>query len=210
MARPVTVKFTQNRSYCSGVLIADDLAPATAQAADLVLTCGHFFRGRSVDQNIRAAGGALFTSTVADWASIARSDLAVVRLADATPPKDLPGLAHRRPRLLSTCTTHGFGGGRRTAAAKAGRVVGYLPFSVSRDMGTLVAHPALTWNTPRVAKGDSGAPVFVDGDVAAIQSLILDPFGRNLGMATVGMVAPMRRHIRAAVQVLRDRAGQLP
>ncbi len=207
MARPVTVRFLQHGSTCSGVLIADDLAPAAARATDLVLTCGHFFRDRGLEPAIRAASGPLFTSTVADWASIGGSDLAVVRLADAAPPKELPGLAHRRPRPLSACATHGFGGGKRVAVAKPGRVVGWLPFSVSRDLRTIVAHPALTWNSPRVIHGDSGAPVFVDGEVAAIQSLVLDPFGVNLGVATVGMVGPVRRHVEAAVTLLRARQG---
>ncbi|MDR7329332.1 trypsin-like peptidase domain-containing protein [Corynebacterium guangdongense] len=205
MARPVTVKFTQHQSYCSGVLIADDLAPAPARASDLVLTCGHFFRGRRVEDGIRAASGPMFTSDVVDWANIPGTDLAVVRLAAPAPPRDLPGLAHRRPRPFSACATHGFGGGRRTAVEKIGCVVGWLPFSMSRDLGTVVAHPALTYSAPKVVKGDSGAPVIVDGEVAAVQSLVLDPLGRNLGVATVGMVGPMRRQLAAAVEILRAR-----
>lgn len=206
MARPFTVKFSQNRSYCTGTLIHDDLAPASNRPTDLVLTCRHYFRDRSIEDRIRVRSGNFFTSTVADWAGIPASDLAIVRMAKPSPPRDLPGLATGRPRLFSKCTTHGFGGGAREAVEKPGRIMGFLPFSFSRDRATVVAHPALTYNTPIAVKGDSGGPVIVDGEIAAVQSLVLDPFGRNVGVATVSMVGPMRGKLAAAVQLLRERA----
>lgn len=46
----------------------------------------------------------------------------------------------------------------------------------------------MIFNTTPAVKGDSGGPVIADGKVFAVQSLILDPFGVNLGVATVSLI----------------------
>lgn len=95
--------------------------------------------------------------------------------------------------------THGFGGRHRESREKPGRVLAWTPFAVSRELRTFVRSGAVLLNTPAAIHGDSGGPVIMDGQVHALQSLILNPFGVNLHIATVSHLAPHRRAIRRAL-----------
>ena len=63
---------------------------------------------------------------------------------------------------------------------------------------TRVRPAGLVYANPPAVKGDSGGPVLVGGKVIGVQSLILDPRGINLRIATVslwprGLMQPLRR-----------------
>ncbi|WIM72444.1 trypsin-like serine protease [Corynebacterium suedekumii] len=79
------------------------------------------------------------------------------------------------------------------------------PSRVLPNLATVVRSGALIYNNPPAVRGDSGGPVIVDGEVVGVQSLITDPFGKNLRIATIQQVAPYHRQITSAVDALRDR-----
>lgn len=186
-------------SYCSGVLVAPDLAPAVAARTRLVLTCAHFWHDAQPPFRVQGGG---FTAQVTAARAIDGTDLALALLDAPAPPRPLPGLSRAMPPLGARVTTHGFGGRARVSTPREGVVVSPLPWSVSKDFRTVVRHGFAVRNVPRAIKGDSGGPVMWDGAVAAVQSLIVDPFGRNLGIATVAAVGLHIPAIRRAADAL--------
>lgn len=200
MSKSITVRISQGRAYCSGVLIADDLQQHQDATTDLVLTCAHYFRGRSGEFTV---GGAFFRAAVADYEIIPRSDLAVLRLNRYSPEKDLPALAVKRTRLGARTVTEGFGASWHRLQHRPGTAVFLMPVAFSRGFGTFVRWPVILRNSPPAVKGDSGGPVLIAGELYATQSLIMNVFGRSLGLATASQVAPMREQIQAAVDRLR-------
>lgn len=170
------VRITAPGGYCSGTLIG----PET------VLTCAHF---------LATADAATVRCAVAGTARRARAvelypdtDIAVVYLdspVDTAQPFPRFGPP---PKPFTSTVTFGFGGRARQPAARVGRFITALPCAVSRS-GTTVVRPAgFVFNAPPAIKGDSGGPVIADGRIVAVQSLILDPLGRNLGLATVSLI----------------------
>lgn len=188
--------------YCSGVLIAPDLRPATDRSR-LVLTCAHFWRDLGVHQ-ARVTGAA--RTRIAAVRAIDGTDLAVALLAGPSPAADLPGLARQIPGPGERLTTHGFGGQARAPEQRVGRVLLPVPWSASKDWRTRVRPAILVHNSPAAVKGDSGGPVFARGELAGVQSLILDPLGHVSGVATVAPVAPHLGALRAAC---RDFLGRM-
>lgn len=187
--------------YCSGVLVSPDLRHSPAAATDFALTCAHYFH---TDRVGTAVSGRDFHTTVAAVHKIPWTDLAVIRLAKRSPELELPGIATYRAPWLQRATTHGFGGTRRSAgsAERPGRVVGRVPIAMSRELKTFVRSGAVLYNNPPAIPGDSGGPVIVGEKVVALQSLILNPFGRNLRVATVSQLAPHLPAIHRAVRGL--------
>lgn len=201
MSSSITLRLKSGRSYCSGVLISPDLGAAVDARTDLVLTCAHFLRERrgpiSVD-------GAWFPAKVLGAVRIPRTDIAVLRLDTPSPPKDLLRLATSPAPFLAPTVTEGFGGGLRRPARRPGLVVGRSPIALGRNLRTFVTSAAILYNNPKAIKGDSGGPVIVNGEIVAVQSLVLDPLGVNTGIATVAQVAAHRRSIGAAVAALQQ------
>lgn len=169
--------------YCSGALIAPDI----------VLTCAHFFRERPHRGARVRIDGSVFP--VDSLHIVPGTDVALVRLPeriDATPLVLGPS-----PRLFARTLTLGFGGRAASVQARPGVYLGKLPVSWSRKRVTQVRPAGLVYANPPAVKGDSGGPVLVGGKVIGVQSLILDPKGTNLRIATVslwprGLAQPLR------------------
>lgn len=196
-----TIRIGLRTGYCSGVLVALDLQHAPAATTDLALTCAHYF---DTDRSGTAVRGRNFHSTVAAVRKISWTDLAVIRLAKQSPRLELPGIATYRAPWLHRATTHGFGGTRKTArsAERPGRVYGHVPIAMSRELKTFVRSGAVLHNNPPAIPGDSGGPVIMGDKVVALQSLILNPFGRNLRVATASQLAPHLPAIHRAIREL--------
>ena len=159
--------------YCSGALIAPDI----------VLTCAHFFRERLHTGARVRVDGSVFP--VDSLHILAGTDVALVRLPDrveATPFELGPS-----PRLFARTLTLGYGGQARSVQARPGVYLGTLPVSWSRKRVTKVRPAGVVYANPPAVKGDSGGPVLVGGKVVGVQSLILDPGGTNLRIATVSL-----------------------
>lgn len=150
------------------------------------MTCAHFFRGADPAAAYCTAGGE--RRHVERVSTLPGTDLALV-LVNA-PYDHLSGFPAFGPLPArgAPVVTFGFGAQARQPAARPGRLILPLPLSLSRTGETIVRPAALTLNAPSAAKGDSGGPVLHDARIIAIQSLILDPFGFNLGVATVNVV----------------------
>ncbi|MCG7235921.1 serine protease [Corynebacterium sp. ACRQP] len=170
--------------YCSGALIAPDI----------VLTCAHFFRERPLAGTQVRIDGSVFP--VDSLHLVPGTDVALVRLPERIDVA--PFVLGPSPRLLSRTLTLGFGGQARSVQARPGVYLGTLPVSWSRKRVTRVRPAGLVYANPPAVKGDSGGPVLVGGKVVGVQSLILDPRGINLRIATVslwprGLIQPLRR-----------------
>lgn len=201
MSPTFTLRLSAGTRFCSGALISPDLAAAEGARTEYVLTCAHFLRGKTGPVKV---GGAHFRARVLGAVTVPWTDLAVVRMDKASPPKRLLPLATRRARLFAPAVTQGFGGSFYRRRERHGRVVARVPLAASRDLRTLVRPGVLLRNEPKAVRGDSGGPVIVDGEITAVQSLIMDPFGVNLGIAAGSLIAPHRERIRAAVAALRE------
>ncbi|RNE49141.1 S1 family peptidase [Corynebacterium alimapuense] len=199
MSSNITLRIKADSAYCSGALISPDLMAHPATSTDLVLTCAHFFRSRS--GQVRVAGSS-FRAEVLGVVSIPGTDLAVARLSKQSPPRDLIGISDRPPTWFSNTVTEGFGGSAKQPRLRFGRVIFRTPVAFSRRLDTLVRPGAVIYNNPKAIRGDSGGPVFEGGKIVAVQSLISDPFGYNLGLATVSQVGPHRRAIARAIEAL--------
>lgn len=166
-------RLTAPGGYCSGALIAPDI----------VLTCAHFFARRGwAGVRVRIDGSAYDPA----HAHVMRgTDIALVRLSQ---PADAPVLPlGPSPRPLARTLTLGFGGKAQHVQTRPGVFLGTLPAAWSRNRATQVRPAGLVVaNTPAV-RGDSGGPVMADGKVVGVQSLILDPLGVNLRLATVAL-----------------------
>lgn len=196
-----TIRIGVRTGYCSGVLVSPDLEHSPATRTRYALTCAHYFH---TDRTGIAVSGSSFRTTLAAVRPIPWSDLAVVRLAKESPRVDLPGIASYRAPWLNRSATHGFGGIPKStsSAAKPGRVIGRVPFALSRELNTFVRSGAVLYNNPPAIPGDSGGPVLVGETVVALQSLILNPFGRNLRIATASQLAPHLPAVRRALAEL--------
>ena len=188
-----------NRSvYCSGVLVAPDFRRAPHAATRLVLTCAHYWMPIRGEYEAKAPG---LRSRITAVRTIDGTDLALALLERPAEPRTLPGVG-AAPRTGDAVVSWGFGGNAPVAQRKDGTVVAALPAAFSADLRTRVRYGAAVRNN--AIKGDSGGPVMAAGVVVGIQSLIADPFGRNLGVATVAAVAPHLPALRAAAAALLD------
>ena len=79
-----------------------------------------------------------------------------------------------------------------------------MPFfrTWSVDFRTTVSPAGMVFNTVPAVKGDSGGPALVGEDVVGTQALILNPFGKNLRIATLALVGPHRAALVAAATAL--------
>ena len=174
LARSIARISIPGRGYCSGALITPDT----------VLTCAHFFRRADVRKVRVRIDDTTFAPVSA--APLPGTDVALVRLPERVDAEPLP--VGPAPRTGRPTLTVGFGGRAASPEGRPGRYLGRLPFSASRSFATRVRPAGLIYNNPPAVKGDSGGPVFAGGEIFAVQSLILDPLGRNLRVATVSLL----------------------
>lgn len=170
------VRVSAPGGYCSGAVVAPEW----------VLTCGHFLRGRAAGE-LKVLIDDL-PHRVQSYQRFSGTDVAVMRL---TRPTQAPPLAlGPAPRAGAHTVTFGFGQRAVAPAARPGRFLGTLPVAFSRGLETVVRPAGLAYTSPPAVKGDSGGPVLARGRVVGVQSLILDPFGVNLRIATVSLLPP--------------------
>ena len=172
------VRISAGAAYCSGTL----LSPNT------VLTCAHFFRDVPNGATVRTEGR---IRTIIDVKTVPTSDLAVIRIR---PFHHLEGARFPEvnvsfmPAPGTPTVTFGYGGHAERMQVRQGRWLAPLPLAISRGRQTLVRPAGLVYNHPPAIKGDSGGPVIAGGEIIGIQSLIFDPWGVNLGIATVNLL----------------------
>ncbi|MHA2788965.1 trypsin-like serine protease [Corynebacterium sp. S7] len=179
MLTSTLVRITNGNRYCTGTLIT----PNT------VLTCAHFFREETYNTYVWVAGRRLIYT---DKKIFSGTDVALLTLPTSISLGDdsYPELGPA-PRLGAATATVGLGGTERrdgTYRIRAGRYLFPVPFSTSRDMKTTVRRGGMIFNVNAAIKGDSGGPVFVDGKIVGVQSMITDPFNLNLHLATIALI----------------------
>lgn len=205
-----TVRISNGRRYCSGMLIAEDLEPTMEKVStSLVLTCSHFFRTAPIgDFYVRGRGLNRKLSAVR---AIDGTDIALALLQRPAPMRQLLGIGSRSLTPGTKTATLGYGGNSKYAMVKNGTVLLPLPLTYSRGFETRVRPAAIQINTPKAIKGDSGGAVLtLSGDnattelpsISAVQSLVLDPMGVNLGLATVAQLPKHRKTLRRAAEGL--------
>ncbi len=193
------VKLRSGHGFCSGVRIAPNF----------VLSAKHFLR-HALPRDIQISAPCdtgHSACEIAGWIGIPHTDIAVVK----APLAGTPGfadvavvpLSSRSLRLADRVISVGLGSG--TPDIKPGRVLGVLPFALGKNIHTRVRHAALLAQRHPAIRGDSGGPILIDGAVYALQSMILEPFGRNIGCATVAQVAPVAQKIHSAMNQLQRR-----
>ncbi|WP_087117911.1 S1 family peptidase [Corynebacterium urinipleomorphum] len=170
------VRLSARRAYCSGTLVA----------SDTVLTCAHFFRHYPDGVTVRSHRGKIRTITSVDL--IDGSDIAVVRIRpfQQLQEEELPTVGDV-PRPGQPTVTFGYGGRAKRLQARDGVWITRMPLAISRT-GSLVRPAGVVFNRIPAIKGDSGGPVLAGGRVAGVQSLIVDPLGRNSHFAVVNLV----------------------
>ena len=189
------------------MLIAPDLEATEEKiSTSLVLTCAHFFRtapigafyvrGRGLNRKLQAVR------------TIDGTDIAIALLQAPAPARELLGVGTQSIYPGMKTATLGYGGNSTYAVEKHGTVLLPLPISYSRGFETRVRPAAVQINTPKAIKGDSGGAVLSmrDGDaqptIHAVQSLVLDPLGINLGLATVAQTSTHKKSLYRAAQGL--------
>lgn len=176
------VRITNGRKYCSGVLIT----PTE------VLTCAHFFRDLRYHTYLWVAG---LRRVPREIETIPGTDLAIVHVPTIAhvAPEDMPQIGPT-PAPLTETVTVGFGGttrGRDSFRLRRGLFLLRSPIAVSRGMATVARPAGFIFNYNPAIKGDSGGPVFADGRVIGVQSLIVDPAGVNLHVAATALLEPL-------------------
>lgn len=177
------VRLSCRGAYCSGTLLAPDI----------VLTCAHFFREYPDGVTVRSRGKIRTITTV----DIVRgTDIALVRIRPFQHLRDasFPQLGGA-PSPGQTTATFGFGGRAARLQVRDGHWITPVPLAMSRT-GSLVRPAGFVFNRTPALKGDSGGPVLVGGRIAGIQSLIVDPLGRNSHLAVVNLLPePLREKL---------------
>ena len=201
ISHPSTVTIRTREAYCSGVLVDVSLRPRLNHRTRLVLTCAHFFRpGLVPGDSYKVFGG--FNRRIQAVRTIDGTDIAICALDRPAPPRDLPGLSESFPHFRQPVITWGFGGKAARAQRRRGHFLAPLWRTWSADLRTTVSPAGFLFNAEPALKGDSGGPAFVGEEVVGTQSLILDPFGANLHVATISLAAPHRAAIAAAASAL--------
>lgn len=195
------VRLSAGPAYCSGVLISPDLNAAEAHT-EYLLTCGHFIP--HVTGPVRITGQRV-DALVLDTVHIARTDLAVIRMDRPSSAAQLLRVSTSRPPLFARALTLSFGGGSARATERHGRVWGRSPASIAGNGQVVVRPSAVLWNTPPTVGGDSGAPVIIDDELVALQSIGNDWGGNVIRFGSSQQLAPHRPAIAEAVATLQER-----
>ena len=188
--------------YCSGVLIDPYF----------ILTARHFLRHRTAGDMF--VFGDHWNRKVSGWIDLATTDISVLRLARPIMEADhptitpLPTAASLPPLTRGTPTiSYGMGGGK--PQQRPGTIWFKFPQVIGKNYHTRVRHALVIRqpNNPAIP-GDSGGPVMVNNQLVGLQSLILDPYGKNLGVATISLISPHLGEIRAAMHRLPPHPGE--
>ena len=186
--------------YCSGVLIDPYF----------ILTARHFLRHRTAGDMF--VFGDHWNRKVSGWIDLATTDISVLRLArpimEADHPAITPTAASLPPLTRGTPTiSYGMGGGK--PQQRPGTIWFKFPQVIGKNYHTRVRHALVIRqpNNPAIP-GDSGGPVMVNNQLVGLQSLILDPYGKNLGVATISLINPHLGEIRAAMHRLPPHPGE--
>lgn len=171
------VRLQARSSYCTGTLVSPDV----------VLTCVHFFLPLLDNLHTVTCSVAGTQLRVDELHLFSGTDIALVTLTAPVELDQFPSFGPP-PALLAPTATFGFGGRARNPAVRTGRYLVRLPLAISRARYTRVRPAGLVLSG--AIKGDSGGPIVADGHIFAIQSLILDPFGKNLRVATAALLSP--------------------
>ena len=184
--------------YCSGVLIDPYF----------ILTARHFLRHRTAGDMF--VFGDHWNRKVSGWIDLATTDISVLRLArpimeadhPAITPPPLPPLTRGTPTI-----SYGMGGGK--PQQRPGTIWFKFPQVIGKNYHTRVRHALVIRqpNNPAIP-GDSGGPVMANNQLVGLQSLILDPYGKNLGVATISLINPHLGEIRAAMHRLPPHPGE--
>ncbi len=171
----VLVRISARGAYCSGTLLAPDL----------VLTCNHFFREHTNGAAVRVGKK---IRTIRSVEPVDGTDIAVVRTRpfQHLEGADFPALDNA-PAVGTPTVTLGYGGRAKRLQARDGHLLLPLPVAISRT-GSLVRPAGIVFNRTPAIKGDSGGPVLAGGRIVGVQSLIVDPFGRNSHFAVVNVL----------------------
>ena len=169
------VRISARGAYCSGTLLAPDI----------VLTCNHFFRENAEGAAVRAGAR---IRTIRSVEHIDGTDIAIVRTRPFphVTKAEFPKLSSS-PSLGTPTVTFGYGGRAKRMQARDGRLIMPLPVAISRT-GSFVRPAGIIFNRTPAIKGDSGGPVLAGGKIVGVQSLIVDPFGRNSHFAVVNFL----------------------
>lgn len=172
-------RFSNGRRYCTGSLIS----------ADTILTCAHFFRAEPHNTYVWLHGRRFVAK---DLHIFEGTDVAVVTLPTRMSLDDehLPAIGPT-PQPWAQTATLGFGGTDRRRDSyriRRGRFLWPVPYMVSRDWKTHVRHGGQVFNVNAAVKGDSGGPVYVDGKIVGVQSMIMNPLGIDTHLSTIALV----------------------
>lgn len=192
------------------MLVAPDLNATTEPiSTSLILTCAHFFRTAPIGA-FYVRGRGLYRRLHA-VRSIDGTDIALALLQRPAPSRSLLGIGTQSLRPGMKTATLGYGGNKKYAVMKHGTVLTPVPLSYSRGFETRVSPAAIQINTPKAIKGDSGGAVLAmhnsapaQPSITAIQSLVLDPLGINLWLATVAQLPKHKKTLHHAAQSLLD------
>lgn len=179
----VLVRISARGAYCSGTLLAPDV----------VLTCNHFFRENADGATVRVGKKVRTIRTVEP---VDGTDIAVVRTRpyQHLEGADFPALG-TAPAIRTPTVTFGYGGRAKHLQARDGFLLLPLPVAISRT-GSFVRPAGIVFNRTPAIKGDSGGPVLAGGKIVGVQSLIVDPFGRNSHLAVVNFLpAALRQRL---------------
>lgn len=179
----VLVRISARGAYCSGTLLAPDL----------VLTCNHFFREGSGSATVRVGTK---IRTIRSVEPVGGTDIALVRTRpfQHLEGADFPTLGGP-PSVGIPTVTLGYGGRAKRLQARDGHMLLPLPVAISRT-GSFVRPAGIVFNRTPAIKGDSGGPVLAGGKIVGVQSLIVDPFGRNSHFAVVNFLpATLRQRL---------------
>lgn len=193
MSLPDTiVKLRAGRETCTGFLID----------AHTVITAAHFLRGKEGRISVIAQGKTYYSKA---YKKIDATDVAVVRLQQSVKCERYYPIAATNPRLLAQTHTIGFRG-KKSARSVRGRYLCPLFFSTNTTFETRIRRAGIVFSHPPALPGDSGGPVFCEGEIVGIQSLVFNLGRWNLGVATISMLPSFKDEIEATQRLLASRA----
>ncbi|MCQ9370234.1 hypothetical protein NQ024_03040 [Corynebacterium sp. 35RC1] len=167
------VTLRSGTTYCFGVLISPTK----------VLTVRHFLRELPPGLPI-LVGTQRIRATPIPGTEV--SDLVVLRLSR-------PIQLRRYPYVSTRWLLPGM---RISMVSQKGLLRGIAvlmwPLQLSRNWRTRTYPSVSVVHNRKAIKGDSGSPMLQGWEILGLQSMILDPAGINIGLATCALVAPHR------------------
>lgn len=185
----IVVQLCAQGESCTGFLIDDRT----------IVTAAHFLRGKTGALAIRVHGSTKFSKV---YAKIPSTDVAVVILPTAVSCESYYPLASTPPMIGSRVYTIGYGG-KKVARTLRGRYLAPLFMSTNSTFETWIRRAGLVLSWPKAIPGDSGGPVFCDGKIVGLQSLVYNPKWTRIGVATISLLPAYRHSMRRTVAALK-------